>query len=125
MKDRSRTWLYLQDMRTFAQTAIRLIEGISEEAFAQNLEKQLAVTRAVEIIGEAAKSVPDDVRALAPEIPWRSIIGTRDKLAHHYFGVDMGILWRVVRDDLPQLVLLVGSLIDLLRTDRDSTTSES
>jgi uncharacterized protein with HEPN domain len=63
----------------------------------------LALTRLVEIIGEAAKHVSGRTRALAPGIPWREIAGARDRLAHGYFEVDLDILWNIATVDLPAL----------------------
>lgn len=76
--------------------------------------RQDAIIRNLETAGEAAKQVPDDVRARAPEIPWRQTAGTRDKLAHDYFGVDLDLVWDVVVNELPatkeHLVVLIGSV---------------
>jgi len=62
-----------------------------------------AVTRALEVIGEAAKQVPESTKDKNPQVPWRSIAGMRDKIVHQYFGVDVEVLWRTVKEDLPQM----------------------
>jgi len=66
------------------------------DAFMADPMRQDAIIRNLEIAGEAAKRVPDNIRDLAPEIPWRQMAGTRDKLAHDYFGVDLDLVWDVV-----------------------------
>ena len=79
-------------------TAIRSRADLDEdEMFA------LAVVRLLEIIGEAAKYVSEPVRSLAPSIPWRQIAGTRDRLTHGYFDVDLDIVWSILTEDLPSL----------------------
>ena len=101
-------------MRAYAEIAQAVVANVTEAEFAENQEKQLALTRAIEIIGEAAKAVPEEVRILAPTIPWRQISRTRDKLVHHYFGVEAGIIWSVAKDDLAPLVDALTRLISTL-----------
>ena len=86
-------------------------EGLDFEAFAGNLEKQDSVIRRLEIIGEAVKGVPDDVRAKHPAVPWRDIAGARDILIHEYFRVDLEMTWDMVRKDLPLLEAEVRSIL--------------
>lgn len=59
--------------------------------------------RALEIIGEATKNIPAEVRNQYPDIPWRSMAGMRDKLSHQYFGVNLEVVWKTSTEDLPQL----------------------
>lgn len=94
---------YLNDMLDAASEAERFVKGVSYDEFAANREKTLAVTKELEIIGEAAKHIPEDVRSRYPEMPWRSIAGMRDSLAHGYFSVDLVRVWDTVRLDLPAL----------------------
>lgn len=104
MTPEARARLFVGDMAHHSELALDLVAGLTEDAFRSNVEKQLAATRASEISGAAAKSVPETIRALGPDIPWRQIIGTRDKLIHHYFGTDLGLVWQVTQSDLPILL---------------------
>ena len=65
---------------------------------------QLALVKLVEIIGEAAKAVSDDTRRRYPDVPWSLAARTRDRLTHHYFEVDLEVLWSTVSDSLPALL---------------------
>lgn len=94
---------FLQDILEAIGAIERFISGVSFEEFAQNEEKIFAVEKAIEIIGEAVKNIPDSLRIQYPEIPWKSIGGMRDKLVHEYWGADVNILWRTVQQRLPEL----------------------
>ena len=72
---------------------------------------QLALTRLMEIVGEAANRVSEATRQRYPQIPWRPIIGTRNRLAHGYDVVDIDILWDIVRNDLPPLIGQLGAIV--------------
>jgi len=71
----------------------------------------LALTRLLEIVGEAAGRVPEDVRVRHPEIPWPQIVGLRNRLVHGYDSVDLDILWQIVTSDLPPLIASIESII--------------
>lgn len=77
--------------------------GLTRESFAQDTMRIDAVVRNLEIIGEAAKMIPESIRVEYPNIEWRKIAGLRDILAHHYFEVDLDIVWDVVQNKLPEL----------------------
>jgi hypothetical protein len=86
--------------------------GMDEAAFASDLKTLHAVTRCVEIIGEAARAVPDDIRAQAPGVPWAQIVGTRHILAHAYGRVDPAILWALVEGGLAKLEANLAPLLN-------------
>lgn len=79
------------------------IEEISKEVFFKNREKQSAVIRQIEVVGEAVKNLPSDFRNKYSTIPWKDIVGMRDKLMHHYFGVDLETVWKTIKEDIPDL----------------------
>jgi len=84
---------------------------ISKEEFFENKEKQNAVIRSIEVIGEAAKNLPDSFKDKYPEISWKDITGTRDKLIHYYFGVDLNAVWKVVKKNIPELKLQIEEIL--------------
>lgn len=94
---------FLQDILEAIGAIERFLDRVSFEEFAQNEEKIFAVEKAIEIIGEAVKNIPDSLRIQYPDIPWKSIAGMRDKLVHEYWGADVNILWRTVQQRLPDL----------------------
>lgn len=77
-----------------------------------NLEKQDAIIRRIEIIGEAVKNVSNETRNQYPNIPWREMAGMRDVVIHQYFGVSIGLIWNVATEDIPKLEIPIKNLID-------------
>jgi uncharacterized protein with HEPN domain len=94
----------LRDMLENAQRAIEFTKGMRYETFAKDDKTVYAVIRAVEIIGEAAANIPDEVRAKYPNVPWREVKGMRNKLVHQYFGINMEVVWQTIHEDLPVLI---------------------
>ena len=93
--------LYLQDMLESIEKIESYRVGVTADEFAANSLLQDAVVRRLEVIGEAAKHVPQAVRAGYPDVPWRRISGLRDVLIHEYFGVIVDRVWQVITIDMP------------------------
>ena len=76
---------------------------VNKEEFLENKEKQNAVIRSLEIIGEAVKNIPLKIKSKYPNVAWKGIAGTRDKITHHYFGLDLELIWKVVKENISVL----------------------
>jgi uncharacterized protein with HEPN domain len=89
---------YLQDIKESIGRIIVYSENLDYIRFKEDLKTQDAVIRNIEIMGEAVKSLTEDITAAYPNIPWKSIAGTRDKLIHDYFGVNIDIVWDIIKN---------------------------
>lgn len=103
--------LYLKDIFEAMNAAQTFIEGMDFEAFATDDKTASAVVRKLEIIGEATKNVPEDIRQQYPQVPWRNMAGMRDRIIHRYFAVNYTIVWDTVKDHLPPLQSIIGQIL--------------
>ena len=111
MKAEGRDTALLWDMLGAAGKAAALAERLTLEAYLADGIAQLAVERAIEIIGEAARGVSASFQSAQPEIPWRKIIGQRHVIAHDYGEIDHGRLWLVATVDVPKLIAPLRPLL--------------
>ena len=101
-----REWrFYLDDMLTFAENVVAYSEGFNQEEFANTGLNYDATIRNLELIGEAATHIPNDVREGFGSIPWRQVVATRNRLIHGYLGIDNDTVWSIIQDDIPALII--------------------
>lgn len=103
---------YLRDILDTMEKAQRFVENLSYEEFTEDDKTFFAVVRALEIIGEATKNIPDDSRKENPDVPWKDMAGMRDILIHDYFGVDMETVWLTVTEKIPEVKPLIQKMLE-------------
>ena len=103
--------VYLEDILGATSKIRRYINGLSKQGFAADEKTLDAVIRNLEVIGEAVKQLPADLRAREPGVDWQKIAGLRDILIHQYFGIDVDILWDIAQNKLPALEASVSTML--------------
>lgn len=94
---------YLKDIIESVNDIENFTKGMNFESFSKDKKTVNAVIRSFEVIGEAAKNISPETRKKLKEVPWEKVISMRNKMIHEYFGVDIGIIWKTVQEDLPEL----------------------
>jgi len=102
---------YIQDILDSINAVEEFVKGIKFEDFAKDKKIIFAVTRAIEIIGEAAKHIPKSIVAKYPGIPWKDMAGMRDKVTHEYFGVDLKVVWKTATQHIPEIKPLIQKVL--------------
>lgn len=108
--------LYVRDILQNMQDTQEFIQGLSYEQFVDDKKTFNAVVRSLEVIGEAAKHVPDNIRDKYPAVPWKEMAGMRDKVIHFYFGVDREAVWLAVQERIPAIRPLIEQVLQNLET---------
>ncbi|MBI5739113.1 MAG: DUF86 domain-containing protein [Nitrospirae bacterium] len=109
MKDRNYTD-YINDILTSIKEVDEFTKGMTPDDFYKDRKTINAVIRSLEVLGEASGKISDDIKSKAPNIPWGKMTGMRNKLIHEYFGVDLEIVWTVIKEDLPPIKPLIEQL---------------
>lgn len=109
----ARAWrFYIDDMIGFAEKVLAYTAGLDQARFVAGGLTYDATLRNLELIGEAATHVPDGIRAANPQVPWRLVIATRNRLIHGYLGIDSDTVWSIVVSDIPGLITGLRALKD-------------
>lgn len=104
--------LYMKDVIDSIDKIYEFIKGINYHKFLEDEKTNCAVVRKLEIIGEAVKNIPPQIRHNYPDIPWKEIAGMRDIISHVYFGIDYTIVWKVVKKRLPELKKSMQAILE-------------
>lgn len=105
---------YLTDIIDAMEKAQTFIANLSYNQFTKDDRSVFAVIRALEIVGEATKNIPDNIRKENPDIPWKDMAGMRDVLIHDYFGVDIETVWLTVTKKIPEIKPLLQKILERL-----------
>ncbi len=110
---------FIKDIIDSIDDIERFIGNMSFDEFLQDRKTINAVIRSLEIIGEASKKIPPEIRDKNTSVPWKRMTGMRDKLIHEYFGVDMEIVWMVIKEELPPLKSMIMNILKDLEKEAE------
>lgn len=110
--------VYLSHILNSIERIEEYTEGMEKDDFLSSNLVQDGTIRQIEIIGEATKNLSQNLRDKYPQIPWSDIAGMRDRLIHHYFGVDLKAVWNTVRVDIPTLKSEILAILDVLNNEK-------
>ncbi len=111
--------LFLKDVLDAIDSIEKFVEGITLDEFRRDDKTSSAVIRKFEVIGEATKHVPEQIRDEHPEIPWKSIAGLRDRLIHAYFGIDHKLVWDAIKTELPKLKPKLKEIVNSMEKEKE------
>lgn len=94
--------LFVRDIIVAMESIERFVEGMSLEEVVRDDKTSSAIIRKFEIIGEAAKNIPESLKEKHQEVPWKNIVGMRDRLVHAYFGIDYKLVWDAIKKEIPR-----------------------
>lgn len=103
--------LYLQDIIEAMSAIEKFVEGISFDEFREDDKTSSAVIRKFEIVGEAAKQIPQDIKDKYNQLPWKEMSGMRDRLIHFYFGIKYELVWHTIKDVIPHVKPVMQEII--------------
>jgi uncharacterized protein with HEPN domain len=103
---------FLSDVKEAALRIRAYIENLSYDQFLNDKKTQDAVVRNLEIIGEAAKNISEQLKDKFPQVPWKDLAAVRDKLIHHYFGVNFDIVWNIANEELTEVLSQIKIILE-------------
>ena len=103
---------YLKDIEQAIRLALEFTQDMDFDSFCQDTKTIFAVTRAIQIVGEAVKKIPDNIRQQYPQIPWKDVTKMRDKVTHQYFAVKLDVVWDTVQQEIPLLQTLIADILE-------------
>ncbi len=111
--------LYLNDILEYMERAEAHVKGMSFAQFSTDLKSCDATIRCIEVIGEATKRIPEEIREKNPSIPWRDMAAMRDRIIHGYFTVELESVWIAIKEEIPKLKPLLKQILDSLENNEE------
>ncbi len=110
--------LFISDIMDAITKIENYIEDLDYDSFAQSNMVIDAVVRNLEIIGEAARNIPNDAKERYPDIPWKRMVGLRNIVIHEYFGVDLDNVWKIIKENIPEVKPDIMKILDEFKDEK-------
>jgi uncharacterized protein with HEPN domain len=111
--------LLLEDIKEATENILEYTAEMNYDSFCKDKKTKDAVVRNFEVIGEASNRVPTEIQTEYPTVPWRRMIGFRNRIIHEYFGIDFQILWQIIQDNIPDLLAQINEVIISLKSHKN------
>jgi uncharacterized protein with HEPN domain len=111
--------LFLKDIIQAMEAIEKFVEGMEFEELVKDDKTSSAVIRKFEILGEAGRNIPDWMREKYPQIPWKRMVGMRDRLIHGYFGIDYKLVWDTIKVEIPRIKSELERILQQIEGERD------
>lgn len=115
---------YVQDILDAINKIEEFIFGMTFEQFNRDEKTVFATIRAFEVIGEATNKLPSEIRSRYPDISWQDITGMRNKLIHEYFGVDTEVVWKTIKEDLPNFKSVIVKILEDIKHEAEEKATQ-
>jgi uncharacterized protein with HEPN domain len=109
--------MFIQDIMEAINDIEKFVDGLDFDAFCSDNKTKSAAVWKIETIGFAAKNIPAEIKNKYKQLPWKQMAGTRDKIAHFYFGIDYKIVWKIIKEELPQIKPIIKTMLDEIDID--------
>jgi uncharacterized protein with HEPN domain len=115
MSSKRNPLMWLEDMQTATEENLNFTKGLDFQGFLGSLQTIKAVLFNLQLLGEASNKVPNEIKALAPKVPWQELRGLRNRVVHEYFDMNLEMVWTITSKHLPDLLLELNTLIAQLK----------
>lgn len=106
--------VFLDDILEASRAVLEYASGLSREQFFADRKTMQAVVWNLQVIGEAAKNIPHEIRSRYPDVPWRDMAGLRDVIVHQYFEIKLDVIWKVIQNDVPLVETRISAILEEL-----------